>query len=104
MGAAPEKRVPDENPSARALGAKSTKDMATPESPRISLVSTAQKAPAWTRTFFTLDTGFHGLMLGAALTVLAVVGLTLSELIQTFLSGVAEVWTSVSSSPAHGTR
>lgn len=82
MGAAPDRRVPDENPSARVLGAKPTKDMATPESPRISLVNTAQKAPAWTRTFFTLDTGFHGLMLGAALTVLAVVGLTLSELIQ----------------------
>ncbi len=56
--------------------------MGTPESPRISLVNTAQKAPAWTRKLFTLDVGFHGLMLGAALTVLAVVGLILSELLQ----------------------
>jgi phosphate transport system permease protein len=82
MGTAPERNFPDENPSARRLGAQSTKNMATPESPRISLVNTAQKAPAWSRNLFTMDTAFHGLMLGAALTVLAVVGLTLSELIQ----------------------
>ena len=82
MGAAPERHIPAEDPGGQSLGTKPTKNMGTPESPRISLVNTAQKAPAWTRKLFTLDAGFHGLMLGAALTVLAVVGLTLSELIQ----------------------
>jgi phosphate transport system permease protein len=56
--------------------------MGTTESPKISLVNTAQKAPSWTRNFFTLDVGFHGVMLAAALSVLAVVGLILSELLQ----------------------
>jgi len=79
MGAVPERHIPDRKPS---LGPKPTKKMGTPESPRILLVNTAQKAPSWSRNFFTLDVGFHGLMLGAALTVLAVVGLTLSELLQ----------------------
>ena len=56
--------------------------MGTSESPKISLVTTAQKAPAWSTNLFTLDFGFHGLMLGTALSVLAVVGLILSELLQ----------------------
>jgi phosphate transport system permease protein len=82
MGAAPERHTADGEPRERILGPRPAKDMGIPESPRISLVNTAQKAPAWTRKVFTLDVAFHGLMLGAALTVLAVVGLILSELLQ----------------------
>jgi phosphate transport system permease protein len=82
MASAPERRIPDEERASQVADAKPPKNMSTPESPRISLVNTAQKAPSWTRNFFTLDVGFHGLMLGAALTVLAVVGLILSELLQ----------------------
>jgi phosphate transport system permease protein len=55
--------------------------MGTSESPKLLLVNTARKA-TWTRNLFTLDAGFHGLMLVAALAVLAVVGLILSELLQ----------------------
>jgi len=82
MGGSPERHVPDRPPPRQAWGPRPTKNMGTPESPKILLVNTAQRAPAWTRNLFTLDVGFHGLMLGAALTVLAVVGLILSELLQ----------------------
>src|SRR5258708_24554212 len=82
MAGAPERLSPDEEQSGQPGRPSFAKNMGTPESPRISLVNTAQKAPAWTRKLFTLDVGFHGLMLGAALTVLAVVGLILSELLQ----------------------
>src|SRR5258708_18259065 len=82
MGAAPDRHLPHEKQLGQALGPRPTKNMGTPESPKISLVNTAQKAPSWTRNLFTLDVGFHGLMLGAALTVLAVVGLLLSPPLQ----------------------
>src|SRR6266436_3872279 len=82
MGGAPERRIPQGEQTGQPTGPGFAKNMATPETRRISLVTTAQKTPSWTRNLFTLDVGFHGLMLGAALTVLAVVGLTLSELLQ----------------------
>lgn len=47
----------------------------------MSLVK-AQRTPAWSRNLFTMDSGFHALMLCAGLTVLVVVGLILSELLQ----------------------
>ena len=56
--------------------------MGTPETPRMSLVNTAQKAPAWYRSVFNLDAGFRGLMLLAAVSVLAIVGLIVVELLQ----------------------
>jgi phosphate transport system permease protein len=84
MGASPERHVPilDEEPDRLSFGPKSTKDMGTSESPKISLVTAAHKAPAWGRSVFNLDFGFRGLMLLAALVVLAVVGLILAELLQ----------------------
>src|SRR5260221_5783048 len=82
MGGAPDRRIPHGEQTEQDSGPGFTNNMATPETPRISLVTTTQKAPGWTRNLFTLDVGFHGLMLGAALTVLAVVGLILSELLQ----------------------
>jgi phosphate transport system permease protein len=84
MGAAPDRHVsaPEGGKSGQAFDSDSSKSMGSPESPKISLVTTAQKAPAWTRSVLNLDAGFKGLMLVAALAVLAVVGLTLSELLQ----------------------
>ena len=55
--------------------------MGTPES-KISLVNTQPKASSWQRSLFNLDTGFHGLVLVTALTVLALVGLIVAELLQ----------------------
>lgn len=56
--------------------------MASSESQKMTIVSTAQKAPSWSRTAFSPDSLFKGLMLLAALTVLAVVGLIVFELMQ----------------------
>jgi phosphate transport system permease protein len=56
--------------------------MGTSEAPKISLVTTSQKLPAWQRSIFSFDSGFRGLMLLAALTVLGIVGLILAELLQ----------------------
>src|SRR5437899_6161377 len=81
MGAAPDRRIPGEQSDGRASRPTPTNQMGISESPKISLV-TAQKAPAWHRSLFNLDSGFKGLMLLAALTVLAVVGLLLTELLQ----------------------
>jgi phosphate transport system permease protein len=50
-------------------------------SPRISLVTTAAKAPSWYRSVFNLDFGFRNLMLLAALAVLALVLLIVRELL-----------------------
>ena len=86
MAAAPEVHVPtpDGDPNDADFGQeyRHPKNMGTTESPKISLVTTAPKAASWTRNVFSLDFGFHGLMLAAALSVLAVVGLILTELVQ----------------------
>src|SRR6266496_5345619 len=84
MGAAPDRHVsvPEREKSGQAFGPDSSKPMGSPESPKISLVTSAQKTPAWGRSLFNPDSIFKGLMLVAALAVLAVVGLTLSELLQ----------------------
>ncbi len=81
MGARPEQRISSlENRATRQAGPSSTKTMGTSESPNLSLVTTVQKAPAWRRTLFTLDTGFRGLMTLAGLAVLGIVGLIVAEL------------------------
>ena len=82
MGAAPEKHIADQQLAGHGSRPRPTKNMGTSETPKISLVTPAQKAPAWRRNLFNLDAGFKGLMVAAALTVLAVVGLILSELLQ----------------------
>src|SRR5438876_6395119 len=84
MGAAPDRHISTSKheKDGRAFGPEPSKSMGSPESPKISLVNTAQKAPAWGRSLFNPDSIFKGLMLVAALAVLAVVGLTLSELLQ----------------------
>ena len=52
------------------------------ERSRVSLVTPRREIPGWKKLLFNLDTGFKGLVLLAALTVLAVVGLIVAELIQ----------------------
>jgi phosphate transport system permease protein len=66
----------------RAVGPLSTKPMGTSESPKISLVTTSQRVPSWQRSFFNTDNAFRGLMLIAALAILGIVGLIISELMQ----------------------
>lgn len=85
MGAAPDKHfsVPDQQGNGPVVRPRSTEPMGTSESPKISLLTTTtQKAPAWRRSLFNLDTGFHTLMTLAGLSILIVVALTLSELLQ----------------------
>src|SRR5260370_19397808 len=82
MGAAPDRRIPDERSHGQAFARTSTNQMGSSESPKISLVNTAHKASAWNRSLFNLDSGFKGLMLLAALTVLAVLRLILADLLQ----------------------
>lgn len=52
------------------------------ESRDLSLLTNAQRNPSWRRSVFNLDTGFHGLMLVAALTVLGIVGMIVVELLE----------------------
>src|SRR5205814_6064861 len=84
MGASPEKHfsVPDRQTDGPVVRPRSTEPMGTSESSKISLLTTAQKAPAWRRSIFNLDSGFRGLMTVAGLTIPVVVALTLSELLQ----------------------
>jgi phosphate transport system permease protein len=56
--------------------------MGTPELPAISLVNDTRKA-TWHNSMFNLDSGFRGLMLLAALSLLAIAGLIVVELVQT---------------------
>ena len=80
MGAAPERHIP--NPANRGLDKNVSKSMGSSEAPKISLVTTSPKAPAWSRSIFNLDSGFKGLMLVAGITVLGIVGLIIAELLQ----------------------
>ena len=51
MAAAPDSNIPHRE-TGQATDPGFAKNMATPETPRISLVTTAQKTPAWTRNLF----------------------------------------------------
>ena len=80
MGAVPERRF--SGPGTASGFDPLDRKMGTSETPEISLVTTTRKAPAWQRSVFNLDNGFRGLMLLAALCVLAIVGLIVIELLQ----------------------
>ena len=80
MGAVPERRFP-RGGTVRGFDPPDTK-MGASEIPEISLVTTTRRAPAWQRSVFNLDRGFRGVMLLAALSVLAIVGLIVIELLQ----------------------
>jgi phosphate transport system permease protein len=81
MGALRGPQIPDGNPAGHAFG-PARKNMAASEPSKVSLVNTAREMPTWKRSLFNMDSGFKGLMLLAALSVLAIVGLILAELIQ----------------------
>jgi phosphate transport system permease protein len=81
MGAVPERRI-SESGLGRDSKRPHTKQMGTSEPPEMSLVTATRKAPAWRQSVFNLDNGFRGLMLLAALCVLAIVGLIVVELLQ----------------------
>jgi phosphate transport system permease protein len=80
MGALPERQISGPG-TARGFDPPDTK-METSETPEISLLASTRKAPAWQRSVFNLDNCFRGLMLLAALCVLAIVGLIVIELVQ----------------------
>jgi len=80
LGAAPERRTSISQP--QAAGRRPKDSMGASESPNISLVTTSRRAPLWQRSLFNLDTGFRGLMLIGALTILGIVGLIVAELMQ----------------------
>ena len=82
MGAAGGARVPGERPGGKASGPNTSKSMDSSDSPKISLVSTASAAPSWKRSLWKLDFAFQAVMLLAAITVLAIVGLIVIELMQ----------------------
>jgi len=84
MGAVPERRVSVSNSHAsEKTSSEARQPMATSESPNISLVTTlAHKVPAWYRSVLSPDNAFRWLMTLAALAVLGVVGLIISELLQ----------------------
>ena len=82
MGAVPERRFSESSGTANGFDPQNGQDMGSSETPRISLVATAQKAPGWQRSLFNLDTGFRGVMLLAAICVLAIVALIIVELLQ----------------------
>lgn len=81
MGAAREPHIPDGS-AGRKYSAPARKQMAHSETPKVSLVSPSREAPAWQKPRFNLDSGFKGLMIFAALLVLGVVGLIVTELLQ----------------------
>ena len=74
--------MPEGHAKGRGFDSQSTKPMDASESPKISLVTTGQKVPAWHRSILNLDSGFRGLMLLAALVVLGIVALIMIELMQ----------------------
>ena len=82
MGAAPERQNRERKQTGQDFGPGVSNPMGMSESPKISLVNTAQKAPTWTRSLFNMDAGFKGLMTLAGVTVLALVGLIIFALVQ----------------------
>lgn len=84
MGAVPESKVPTprREVSGDAFEKRTVATMGPSKSQGIALVTTSANAPGWRRSWWNLDTGFRGLMLVAALTVLGIVGLIIAELLQ----------------------
>jgi phosphate transport system permease protein len=82
MGAVREPHIPDGASAGQAFEPAIAKNMASPESPKVSLVNQTREVPAWKKSPFNLDTGFKGLVLIAAFIVLGIVGLIVAELIQ----------------------
>ena len=82
MGAAPERKVSIGEARNKGERPRLMEVMRTSESRNISLVTTSNNVPTWYRSVFNLDFGFRSLMLLAAMTVLGIVGLIVTELLQ----------------------
>jgi phosphate transport system permease protein len=82
MGAAPERKVSIGEARNEGERPRLMEVMRTSESRNISLVTTSNNVPTWYRSVFNLDFGFRSLMLLAAMTVLGIVGLIVTELLQ----------------------
>ncbi len=84
MGAAPDRRINSPNgvSSTERFDRRSQKPMDGIGPSGLSLVTGAQKSRSWKKSLFNLDVGFQGLMLLAALVVLAIVALIVTELLQ----------------------
>src|SRR3954463_4967343 len=82
MGAAPERKVSIGEARNKGERPRLMEVMRTSESRNISLVTTSNNVPTWYRSVFNLDFGFRSLMLLAAMTILGIVGLIVTELLQ----------------------
>lgn len=87
MGAAREPHIPD-GPAGQGFGAATATRSNQPDSSKIPLVNQTREVPAWKKSIVNFDSGFKGLMLLAALVVLGIVGLIVTELMQ----GSALAW------------
>jgi len=81
MGALREPHIHDRASAGHAFG-PARKNMASPESSKITLVNPTRAASAWRGSFINLDSGFKSLVMLAAFVVLGIVGLILAELMQ----------------------
>ena len=88
MGAAHEPHIPDGQPTGQSFGAAAATRSDPPDSYKVPRVNQTREAPAWKKSAINLDSGFKGLMLVAALVVLGIVGLIVTELMQ----GSALAW------------
>lgn len=88
MGAAREPHIPERSAVGNGLASGPPQKMSSSESSKVSLVNPARAVRAWKKSIFSLDSGFKGLMIVAALVVLGIVGLIVAELVQ----GSALAW------------
>lgn len=82
MGAAREPHLSGEADPGVGVRPAPGQNMASTDSSNISLMNQTREAPVWKKSVFNLDSGFKGLTLLAALTVLATVGLIVAQLMQ----------------------
>lgn len=82
MGAARGPQIPDGTSAGQAFGRPPAKNMASSEPSKFSLVNSTPAVPSWKKSIFNLDSGFKGVTMLAAFTVLAIVGLIVAELMQ----------------------
>jgi phosphate transport system permease protein len=84
MGSAPDRQFAVQEKQSKEQGSslKPTEKMGESESAKMALATAEAKAQARRRSLINLDSGFKGLTVVAALTILAVVGLILAELVQ----------------------
>jgi phosphate transport system permease protein len=83
MGAAPDRHINISNKDSEGKSdQRPSTSMDRPGPIGISLVTEAQKTSAWKKSFFNPDRAFQGLMLLAAVVVLAIVALIVMELLQ----------------------